>query len=396
MPKVFRNEEVDDTVIETESLPSPNTPSRQFALQTGHNLYRVSKLDNLQKAVNALSNAGGGQMYLTKGDYRLKATLLVPSNITIIGEDKYDVNIILDNGSSIKLAGTEHNETGSVSSIASNVTVTGTGTSWLTTASNEHRIFIDGRWYAIASVTNDTTIVLAEPYIGDSSFDYYAVAKTVNNVGFRELTVRDSSGDGFDLDDCYDVSFTDVITRDQGVFGAQFDYVSNIDFERVIVQDNGSNGLDFEIVGTLNFIDVEFNGNTTDGMAVDGLDDATFTNCRASSNGGRGLYLLTSTNVTAEIAATGNTGVGVRMFGARNCVLHDSLIRDNTSDGVEITTNADYNKVTNCHIESNGAYGIDIVNSTCDNNIILGNTYLTNTSGTLNDVGTGTVISANI
>jgi len=68
------------------------------------------------------------------------------------------------------------------------------------------------------------------------------------------------------------------------------------------------------------------------------------------------------------------------------------LATDNTSDGVKLTATSDNNIILAGDAITNGGYGINIAASTCDNNTILRVFYSGNTSGTLNDAGTGTLI----
>ena len=71
-------------------------------------------------------------------------------------------------------------------------------------------------------------------------------------------------------------------------------------------------------------------------------------------------------------------------------------IVDNTGDGIRFTASDDNVIVSQSDIRKNGGYGINIVDATTTNTLISSNSFVSNTSGEVNNSGTGTLIRSNL
>ncbi len=107
----------------------------------------------------------------------------------------------------------------------------------------------------------------------------------------------------------------------------------------------------------------------------------------------KGLKIQT----TDKAVITGNafhgvagSSIGIDISqGDRNVITGNSF-ENYDSDGIWIET-GDYNVITGNTINSNGGYGVNISNSGANKNVVVGNVIVLNSSGAINDLGTGTV-----
>ncbi len=97
-----------------------------------------------------------------------------------------------------------------------------------------------------------------------------------------------------------------------------------------------------------------------------------------------------------------NAGDGILVTGSSNCVVLGNICNDNdigdlaTYDGIQIDDDSDNCIVTSNRCEDNDRYEINIANANCNNTIILGNNCIgADHVGTINDVGTNTMIAHN-
>jgi parallel beta-helix repeat protein len=106
----------------------------------------------------------------------------------------------------------------------------------------------------------------------------------------------------------------------------------------------------------------------TEGILIqDGLNDISIHNCQIYNCVGNGIKLET-------LGTDGSNSTAIR----------DCLIKFNDADGIDIT-NADNCIIANNIIKDNGAWGIDFSTGDCTNNIIIGNHFSNNTSGSVSD-----------
>lgn len=57
---------------------------------------RVTVNDDLEKEIRQISNSGGGKLLLNNGDYMIKKTLHIPSNVILRGENRDQVRLLVD------------------------------------------------------------------------------------------------------------------------------------------------------------------------------------------------------------------------------------------------------------------------------------------------------------
>lgn len=114
-----------------------------------------------------------------------------------------------------------------------------------------------------------------------------------------------------------------------------------------------------------------------------------------------GIYIESDDNVISGNAIEGCGQEGIYITGATSNIITGNLVKNagettnNTYDAIFIDTGSDRNIITGNRVRATSAnvprYGINISNSTCDNNIVSNNIVTDASTGQINDAGTGTV-----
>jgi len=124
-----------------------------------------------------------------------------------------------------------------------------------------------------------------------------------------------------------------------------------------------------------------------------------------NSNGG-GIYFtsICHYNKINKNDINSNIQYGIYLYSiCYNNLIIENVVKDNdvndttTYDGIRLYLACSYNIITNNRCEDNDRYEINISSANCDKNLVHGNICIgTDHVGTINDVGTGTVIADNI
>jgi parallel beta-helix repeat protein len=102
-------------------------------------------------------------------------------------------------------------------------------------------------------------------------------------------------------------------------------------------------------------------------------------------------YTVIANNKIRGAAGTGN---GIQLSASHKCVVVGNMIDNADYDGI-LVAYGDYNTIvgnvsTNC-----GQYGVNIHDSECNKNVVVGNSLLGNSGGAINNAGTSTVVDHN-
>ena len=357
----------------------------------------VAPGESIQDAIDELTN--GGRVSLRSGTHTIANDLVVPNSVQIIGENR-DTTIVDFNSTAYQfvVAGTSIYTTGTISAIGSGGTVvTGDGTSWLANVTTGHQLFIDGRWYMVAAVTTDTNIILAEPYKDAATYSgTYRAAILAQDIHFKSLTIINSTSQAINFDDVRDIRMDDLLfmannkgfTMDYFTFciasgvtittstsnGYEMSYGKFFNSQPIASQGNGGHGTVLTNIKSCAWIYNSNDGNTDDGFNCTDVDRCSFT-VQTDGNGGKGIEFVSGCD---------DNRISIGNMNA------------NTSDGIKLTATCDNNTITTCVIRANGGYGVNIANANCDDNVIATSHFGSNSSGAVNDSGTGTVIKSNV
>ena len=217
-----------------------------------------------------------------------------------------------------------------------------------------------------------------------------------NDVKITDLTIKNSATAAIKAQYAFEVFLQDL-NFSGNASALDFDQASQATFRLsdMVACNSGADlndchFLEWSATGTLDML--AGNGVTLTGVTNSAFNDIfllnssadglSLTNCSnlkingvSSENGGQGVELV-----------SGNTDIFFVQFGAQN----------NASDGIKLTATSDNIFMTSCTVKGNGGYGVSLAASTDDNNVITGCVFASNSSGAVNDSGTGTVIRGNV
>lgn len=366
-------------------------------IPVGATVIVLSSEGNIQAALDALAT-NGGLLHLIAGTYQVTSALIVPALVTIEGDTAATTIINFNStAANFQLTGTNVYTTGTIASISGGVNVVGSGTTW-TVAMVGRQIFINNRWYVIAAFTDTTHITIATGYADGATFSgNYRISSVIREVEFKQLTIKSSTGTAIVGTDVRDLLIREctILSNNKGFTFTNF---MNVDVELTTIASSTSDGYGLtngSFFDAAQFASVS-NGGHGGNLNTIKSSEISFSAC--DSNTLDGLHLRTVTNSLFKMELSGNGDQGVELVSACDSVfINDSLINNNTSDGVKLTASA-----TNCiigaacNISGNGGYGVNIVDSTSTNTRIGLTYFASNTSGAVNDTGVGTVIRGNI
>lgn len=356
----------------------------------------LTSSDNIQDTIDYVYSQGGGVIYLQPGTYTLTSNLTIPSGITLSGTATNSC-IIQGSSFSLTITGNQIYNTGTITSITGGVNVVGSGTAWLTNViPYQSNLFINGQFMLVASVTNDTHLVLAEGYDGStvSAGSAYRVSTPIQNVNISNLTIKSSTSSGIKINDARYINISNCMLQLNSI-GLEVNYGTEISLNNVNSILNTSHGISITKGGRYNWDSVNSISNTGSGIVFNGVRSAGFSTGTSNSNTIDGFNITGCTDLSlVQFDASSNGSNGVECVSSNSSLTFtDAGIRGNTSDGLKLTATTDICNIVGGNFEGNGGYGINIAASTCDNNILMGVIAIGNSSGSLSDSGTGTLKS---
>jgi hypothetical protein len=340
--------------------------------------------------------AGGGTVFLQNGTYILTADIFVPAGVALRGVSRDGVIIDCNGSFGVYPSGGNAYLTGTVTISNGATTVVGSGTTW-TSAMVGRSIYLGGVWYEIATRTDNTHIELADAYAGTNlSGESYAIADVNNQGTLGQLTITNATGAGLTVRYAIEPTLDDLFVFHCGT-GIDYDFVQ---FPRLYLSSQLN-----DVNANLNYVSgfkIDFcefsNSNSGEGIVFTKCRDATLFDTAMSNNTGNGASLTNCSGITfLSYEAAGNGGKGIELVSGNSGIKFPGGgdVFDNASDGIKLTGTSDDTIITNNNIHDNGGYGVNIAAASCDNTTVALNPMSNNTSGNLNDLGTGTVISAN-
>ena len=366
-------------------------------VKIGHRQITIVPGENIQAAIDKANTTGGGRIIIKNGTHSLTSDLTLYSNVYLQGENAGST--ILDfqtNAYGIKVVGSNTYTTGTISISNNTTTVTGSGTSW-TSDMVGRSIMLNGGWYPIAAVSSSTSLTIAVPYAEEDipAGTTYIIATTKNDVKITDLTIKNASSGikGQYTNELFikDVEVQTSVTGIELVDLAQCN-IDQLDMTACNTGYSFSNA-HFWILNSCGSVDAQANhglvlNNCTsfsvngsffmnsagDGINATDCDNGSITATTCIENGGQGIEFV-----------SGNTSMS----------LVGNSYKNNASDGMKLTGTTDNLQIIGSFFKNNGGYGVNIAASDCDDNNITGNTFTGNTSGAVNDSGTGTIVQGN-
>lgn len=365
-------------------------------IDIGNHYITVNPGENIQDAIDSLS--AGGIVVIRIGTHTVNYDINIPSGVYLVGENRSTSIIDFNSGAySIKCIGSAAYSGGTVAISNNSTTVTGSSTSWLTNAAVGQSIRIKGIWYPILAVSDDTHITIGLPFVADDvTGESYVIATPVYDVFIRDLTIKGSAQAAINWQYVNLSIMSNLIVQTSNV-GIQLDYVSNSTLDIVNAYANNY-GYDFSNVDFLTW----FSGGDADSQAGNAITLDTVNNCKFDSlfilnAAGDGMNITNCNNIMfTGISVQECAGQGIELVSGNSAMIMVGVgCENNTGDGLKLTATSDNCFISSSSFKGNGGYGVNIVASTCDNNVISSNVFATNVSGAVNDGGTGTQIRGN-
>ncbi len=358
----------------------------------------------MQKAIDAASAAGGGQVYVPTGTYIVSGgeepsdgCLMLKSNVYMSGDGMGATTIKVADGSDKEITGIVRSAYGEETHDfgLSNLTLDGNRDN--TTAK------VDG-WF--------------NGYIpGKIGYD--------SNVTLDGVEIKDCSGYGFDPhEQTVNMVIKNSVSHGNGLDGFVADFLSDSVYENNVAYDNDRHG--FNIVTSTHDFTLTDNvayGNGGGGIVVQrgsenipSPTNITITGGEMYDNGAEGVLIKLSDNVTVSgVDIHDNNSAGVRLYGSSNVTVSDNTLNNNSLGGgvpeVIIQSYDDtqgvsgkyYNGSDNT-IEGNtisgsnlSTYGVAERNEDgTDRNAIVGNTISHTSKGDTLVYGDGSYVSATV
>ncbi len=363
-----------DAEVEQGLLAPQSLANVHNTLNSAQSTLSITSSQDIQEAMDKLEANGGGILVLTPGTYELDNDLNVPSNVTMEGTNRDTVIVDFGGGIySIRLYGEDVYDTGTIDASEGDITIIGNGTDWTEDMVGQ-TIWLGSQYYTIGSFTTPTQLEMDSAFVDDTvSGASYAIATPNTGSQLRNLTIQNSSAAGVDV--AYSTQFIfyniNIFTCETGLKAtwSTFPIIDAPSFEE-------------------NEINVDFtdcNGYTISGALIGG------------STVGEGIKLTRSGNASIfNTEVSGNATDGLRLVDSGGISFSSLSVNGNINDGIVLVSGSSGCQIAQANIGKNGEYGINIANASSEDNIILGNVFDANTSGEVNDSGTGTLIRSNV
>src|SRR3990167_3980249 len=363
-------------------------------LNKGTGVHSVAPGDDLQEAIDDLAEDGTGILHLQAGTFTLTSDITIPSGINLQGTGTSTIIDFDNEAYQFQIVGTDVYTTGTISITPGSTAVVGGSTVFYSGMIGEH-ILLQDNWYEIVAVTDDTHLTIISPYFGTTlSSATYVISTIVDGVEISGMTIKNSGTASIKIQYCLDVRIEDVIFLTN---------TSPIDAD----DSSGLQILNSRAFGNTTAFTFNNIHNTTwlnsgsFGCAGNGLELTSVRNCAFDvfafeGNGGKGMVLTDVDNTGFDnFSVRGNVGIGVELVSG--CTLGMSIgeISYNGSDGVKYTASNTRCILSNINLEQNGGYGVNIAASSNNMIVVSLNTFDSNASGHINDLGTDTVLGPN-
>lgn len=376
-----------------------------FAMQTARKdinqtmkTFNVFPGDSIQKAIDAAHNLGGGTVFLRNGTHSITGNLTMYSNIYIQGDNGH-ITILdfLTSTYGIVASGSSAYSTGTVSVTNNSTTVTGSGTLWAANLVAGMYILLGGIWYPISVVGGNTTLTLSIPFAGVAlSGDVYVAAAPIDDIQVNNLTIKNAST-ALAITYCSRGIFDDVNVNSSatGITGTD----SSLLTFNVATVTACNAGFTFTRTHYSQFVGCSCTDALAgNGFTLNGMTNSSFQNCFVLNSSADGFNITSCSNMNIHACSVvENGGQGMEIVsGSSDIVVSDGAYENNASDGIKLTASTDTCQITGNSIKGNGGYGVNVAASSCNNDLILGNSFASNTTAAYNNSGTGTLIRSNI
>lgn len=357
-------------------------------------VYSEDSTTTLQDALDYLHDNGGGTLFIRNGTYILDSNIAMYDNITIEGETGSGVILDFDgNANQLQAVGTDVYDTGTVSVANGSSTVTGSGTTWAVDMVGQY-IIISGIWFLITAVNSTTELEIESPFDSPTvAGTVYSIATILVGVTINNITIQNSTDvkGALLFENVSDGSIENVTIYDSTI---GFNYINCSFFSSEDITTIGcGTGINVSHAGVWTFNDFAVYASTDDGMTVDRLISASISNATLSTSGANGISVSNSSNWGLyDMTITTNTGNGAELTDCSGIEMSNMDIQNNGGDGTKLTSNVDRSVMAFITFRNNGGFGVNIAASSDDLNTISSCNFTNNSSGSIDNSGTNTLL----
>ena len=322
----------------------------------------------IQPAIDAANAVGGGRILIKAGTYVQNTDLVLYSNIELIGEDD-DVSIIDFNHTAygVRIGGESANYKRNIK--LTNLTIKGSR------KNSEGAVYL---WYV-----QDSSI--SECYFTDNNGDSITWLPDVDGYNTRRILLfRNRHIES-------PVAVSIVSSQEWRV---EFSTIKNATISSPYNAIYLSDVSDIRILE--NILDTEFTQY--------GIKAESSSRIIIKSNYFRwpytyGIYFSECNNsiITGNIlyGGTSYTDYGIYLTASNKNIISNNWLDTMSADGIFLV-NSDHNTINGNYVAASGGWGINISDAACDYTLVISNQLRANTSGGVQNLGTGSVVAYNL
>lgn len=287
--------------------------------------------------------AGHTTLFVKDGVYTETADLTLPNNATIVGESMVGTVINFSGAFSLKCDGSGGTKetAGTIAFTNGSTAVVGTGTTFtnLNPVGDDTYILLGADFFKVASVTDNTNIVLANAFRGRTlGGQAYCAQKMKTGIKIACLTVANSSSDG-------------IYAR----------AVSGLAIEGVVLDSNNRNAV-MEDCSACFLSSISANNSVGDCVEINNCYSVELLGIKICNSGAFGIDIIGASSgiVLNGCLVFASQNDGINLNGTTNNVnITDCVIKNNQVKGIDSGTTTDSVNVTTCNIIGNTEDGVD-------------------------------------
>jgi parallel beta-helix repeat protein len=287
------------------------------------------------------------------------------------------INDLPTSGGRVLLLEGTYNISGSITILKNNVTLEGQGV-------GTKLFLVNGANCHVIQVGNGSTVLegirIANLIIDGNRSNQYGTCYGIYFYGSPSYLITKSIIENCRVENCRSYGIFLAYSNENVVVGNQ----SRLNVTGITL-DTSNNNI---ITGN------QLNSNSVYGIFLFNSNKNAVTGNQVNSNNGEAIIIYFSNNNTVTgNQVNSNSSVGFYLYFANDNTLTGNQVNLNGGSGFYLYS-SDYNSIVGNRCSGNGGYGINISDSGCDNNLVVKNYLTGNTTGSLNDAGTGTIKAA--
>lgn len=323
---------------------------------------------------------GHKSVFMKNGTYVETVDVVVPNYGSLVGESGHNTVIYFPAvAKSVKVDGSGGSQetAGTISITTGTTTITGVGTTFTNLAANDY-ILLGTNYFKIASITNATSMTLADTYRGATLSGISYVAQTMYTGNrLSNFIITGSTTNGLYIRGCRHF-VVDSLAIKANSPNVLVEYSGDSTLKHLLSETGNGYGVKLDNCASLALNVVDVYNNTSHGLEVTGESTSVnLISCKASNNGGTGICIMGNSNDInlTDCVVKFNKANGLVTESTTHAIMVDSTsIRGNASKGLYIDGGG--HTITGNIIEENGDIGLDVISGDCSliGNVIDGNT----------------------